>query len=255
MLFNFKVRNAKVTKFILGSEDDHIALWEKGCEVFRDAHSDFPDSIDLHYIEKLALITQTSIKNSFPNWNHGLYVYLNILKLVKELNLTSLRFLDIGTGKGFSSVVMAKCALDLGVSCQIDTIDILPAEKSIFWNSISDVRFGKITRRQLLKNYDLELRSINFFEMRSQDFFKYVSPALYDFIFIDGDHRFRNVYKELINCSRILTQHGQMFLDDYDEIKFPGVINAVDRFLNLHSDFKVSILGNLDRKYALLSRI
>ena len=37
------------------------------------------------------------------------------------------------------------------ISYKIYTIDVIPNNKKIYWNCITDLRYGKITRNELLK--------------------------------------------------------------------------------------------------------
>ena len=57
----------------------------------------------------------------------------------------NINILETGTSKGFSSC-MAKALRDQNKIGSIHTIDILPKDKKIYWNNISDFEGKKLER-------------------------------------------------------------------------------------------------------------
>ena len=94
-------------------------------------------SIDKKWINKLALYTQVVIKKSPLNYAHGRILYSALrnylnknLKQIKSINI-----IETGTARGFSALCMAKALNDMQQEGKISTIDILPHDKKIFWNT------------------------------------------------------------------------------------------------------------------------
>lgn len=59
----------------------------------------------------------------------------------------------------------------------------------------------------------------------------------FSFIFIDGSHKIHHVTEDLA-WTRLLEAGGIVCFHDYAE-KFPGVMNAVDRFLRRYPEYKI----------------
>ena len=79
-----------------------------------------------------------------------------------ENNPTSnIIILETGTARGFSSVCMSKAISDCKSVGEINTIDILPNNEKIYWNSISDID-GKKTRPELLQKWNEYINRIIF---------------------------------------------------------------------------------------------
>ena len=67
---------------------------------------------------------------------------------------------------------MSKAIFDSKVNAKIISLDIIPNDKKIYWNSITDHLIGKINRLVLLDNYKIFLKRINFINQTSSNFFK-----------------------------------------------------------------------------------
>ena len=100
---------------------------------------------------------------------HGRVLYSALCHYIKKLN-HSISIIEAGTSKGFSSLCMAKALSDLKIG-SIHTIDILPINKKVFWNSISD--FEVKNEDQLLNKWsDLKDKYIKFYEGFSKKILK-----------------------------------------------------------------------------------
>ena len=95
--------------------------------------------------------------------------------------------LETGTARGFSSVCMSKAIVDSNSDGKIHTIDILPNNKKIYWNCISDID-GKKTRTELLKNWAIYVDKINFHTGNSINVLKKLDLKRVNFAFLDGSH-------------------------------------------------------------------
>ena len=73
--------------------------------------------------------------NNKVSYAHGRLLYSCIRKYCKDHSIKQINILETGTARGFSSLCMAKALEDHNISGKIITLDILPVNKKIFWNS------------------------------------------------------------------------------------------------------------------------
>lgn len=153
--------------------------------------------IDRDFINKLALVTQVSIKKSSINFQHGRIIYGLICKYIsncKEKNI-KFNFVDIGTAKGFSSIVISKAAYDCKVEYEVQTYDIIPNNVKMYWNSISDFK-GKQTRAELVSDYRKFTKNINYYCGVTKISLQNNNKKRIHFAFIDGSHDYQDVFFE-----------------------------------------------------------
>ena len=79
--------------------------------------------------------------------------YVNDTK--KNINI-----LETGTARGFSTIIMSYILNEFNKNFSISTLDIISHEKKIYWNCISDIKKGKVTRKILLTDYSNYLKNI-----------------------------------------------------------------------------------------------
>ena len=65
-------------------------------------------------------------------------MYSLLRKYIQDQNINYIKILEIGTARGFSSICMSKAINDTGIKGVINTIDIIPHKKEIYWNCIDD---------------------------------------------------------------------------------------------------------------------
>ena len=77
--------------------------------------------------------------------------------------------------------------------------------------------------------------------MFSDQFFdQKLNNEIYDIIYVDGDHDFKSVYKDLINSFEVLKVNGLIIIDDFLAYNFykenlnENPFGAVIVFLNKH---------------------
>lgn len=90
-----------------------------------------------------------------------------------------------------------------------------------------------------LSDHGIDPESVEFRTGKSRDIFQAAGKAdeEFDFIFIDGNHKFRYVTQDLC-WARQLRPGGILCLHDY-EPGFPGVMLATDRFLQANPNYEV----------------
>lgn len=148
-----------------------------------------------------------------PNYERGILMYY----LVRKKNISSV--LEIGFGRGYSVFCMAKAMCDHGIDGKITTVD--PNLDENFLNHLTKV-FPK-------EWFD----KIEFVKNTSDSYFEENKDKEYDFIYIDGDHRYEAVKKDWEN-SRDKFRKALLF-DDYHmptkkhkDIDCAAVIDSID---------------------------
>ena len=210
--------------------------------------------IDKDWLDNLAFHTQIVKKKSSINYQHGRLLYSYLRKYIEDNNIKKINILEIGTARGFSSICMSKAINDAEIKGVINTIDIIPHKKKIYWNCIDDFE-GKKTRENLLSLWSEELKNINFLTGPSSYVLKKIKIEKINFAFIDGMHDYYNLKKEL-NFVKERQSIGDIIIcDDYDLDKFEGVVKALN-----DEDFskKYNMLdfsSEPQRTYAIATRI
>jgi Methyltransferase domain len=70
---------------------------------------------------------------------------------------------------------------------------------------------------------------------KSEDFFEALAPDVtYDFIFVDGDHRYEPALKDLRSAWPRVRPGGLMVVDDYWNLVHSGVTKAINLFVTEH---------------------
>jgi hypothetical protein len=149
---------------------------------------------------------------------------------------------------------MAKALSDLKKIGSIHTIDILPINKKVFWNSISDFE-GKKTRDQLLNKWsDLKDKYIKFYEGFSKKILKKIQLNRVHFAFIDGSHTYLDVYYELNYVANRQFKDDIIIIDDYN-LQYPGLIRATLEIIKSFNYSLELIKSSKNRTYAICTKI
>ena len=218
-------------------------------------------SINRSWFYELALATQTVIKTSDLSFAHGRVLYSLLCQYIYTLELkqhclTPVTIFETGTARGFSSLCMAKALADMSHSGRIHTCDVLPHNVPIYWNSLSDHTFGRITRSQLLhKWHDLTTSCITYHQSTSKIFFLSVHTERIHFAFLDATHTYAAVIAEFRSVQEFQKPGDIIVFDDYDPSLFPGVVNAV-KFISITYPYQISYISTgLTRSLAVATRI
>jgi hypothetical protein len=59
----------------------------------------------------------------------------------------------------------------------------------------------------------------------------------FDWVYIDADHSYEGCLRDLTNCDQLVKEDGLILGHDYDAVSFPGVIKAVNEFVNAQGYF------------------
>jgi len=126
-----------------------------------------------------------------PNYERGILIY----SLIKEFKLES--FLEIGFGRGYSTFCAALAFSELGKG-KIITVDPALEEKNL---------------KDLTGIFPSEWFSLIEFNKATSDAFFKENTETFDFIYIDGDHRYDQVKRDWDNSKDLYSKF--LLFDDY----------------------------------------
>ena len=149
-----------------------------------------------------------------PNYERGILIY----NLIRNCEINTM--LEIGFGRGYSVFCAAKAMTDHGIDGKITTVD--PSFNKDFLQFLTKV-FPKIW-------FD----KIHFVQSSSDEFFKN-NEEKFDFIYIDGDHRYESVKNDWNNSRHVFNKF--VLFDDYHkqtksnkDIECAKVIDDIEQF-------------------------
>ena len=94
--------------------------------------------------------------------------------------------------------------------------------------------------KKLLKKYK---NNINIIKGDSNKMLKEISLDKFDYVFLDGGHKYETVLYDLKILKKVIENDGVILCDDYDLTYAPGVKKAIDEFVLLN-DFSLKILNS-----------
>ena len=72
---------------------------------------------------------------------------------------------------------------------------------------------------------------------------KEIALDSFDYVFLDGGHKYETVLNDLKNLTKIIENYGVILCDDYDLNHAPGVKKAIDEYVLLNN-FNLKILNS-----------
>jgi SAM-dependent methyltransferase len=165
------------------------------------------------------------------SWFSGTAYHWNQLFLEFDLYKKSINILEIGSFEGQSTLFFLKKFKNSKISC---------VDPWINYDQNTQYKFENI-ENQFDKNISTYKDRVIKFKMFSDQFFdQKLNNDMYDIIYVDGDHHFKSVYKDLINSFEVLKVNGLMIIDDFLAYNFykenlnENPFGAVIVFLNKH---------------------
>lgn len=210
--------------------------------------------IDINWLNKLALHTQVVIKKSNINYQHGRILYAELCNYIENYSTNNIIILETGTARGFSSVCMSKAISDCKSVGEINTIDILPNNKKIYWNSISDID-GKKTRLELLENWNKYTDRIIFHSGNSVNVLKKLYLKRVNFAFLDGSHNKKKLEIEFDWVMKRQIKGDIVIFDDYDPYNFKGIYDFVENLEKQKTYKIVKLFSDKNRGYAIAYKL
>ena len=125
--------------------------------------------------------------------------------------------------------------------------EIIPQTK--FSNPLKTIYYKYIIRQdpyskesveKLLSKYK---NNINIIAGNSNKILKEISLDKYDYVFLDGGHKYETVLFDLKILKRVVENNGVLLCDDYDLTYAPGVKKAIDEYVMLNN-YNLRILNS-----------
>ena len=93
---------------------------------------------------------------------------------------------------------------------------------------------------KLLSKYK---NNINIIQGNSNKILKEISLNKFDYVFLDGGHKYETVLNDLKSLTSIVLNEGVILCDDYDLTYAPGVKKAINEYVLLNN-FNLKILNS-----------
>ena len=181
-------------------------------------------------------------KSSFKQKGVG-DLFLSLIKQKKPKN-----FLEIGIFHGVTSRNVCELLHSIhGSDFKFTSIDVFSVDtetskdeyipKTKFSNPLKTIYYNYIIRKnpysiqsvlKLLKKYK---RNINIIKGHSNQILKQISLDKFDYVFLDGGHKYETVKDDLELLTKVINNSGIILCDDYDLTYAPGVKKAIDEYV------------------------
>jgi hypothetical protein len=193
-------------------------------------HPDWAEIVRVGNLTKLRRERDGAFRH--VNYESGLLLYALVAHHRPD------RILEIGTGRGFASLCMARALVDHGLPGRIITVDVLDADLAVDW-AIDEGQGPRVERRSRREVWNAHFAPavLERIETRVGDS-RTALPRLEsegfrpDLVYIDADHTYSAVSHDFFSCLRLAARPFRMLLDDYTpRSHLYGVRRLVDRLL------------------------
>ena len=192
-------------------------------------------------------------KTSFKNKNDGIFL-LNHIKELRPKN-----FLEIGIFHGVTSRNICELLYSIhGDNFKFTGIDIFEKDlkklneeiaprtkfsnplKNIYYNYI--IRLDPYSQKSVLRLLKKFTKNINIIKGDSKDILNNINRNEFDYVFLDGGHKYETVKNDLVNLIQVIKNGGTIVCDDYNLTYAPGIKKAIDEYV-LNYKFNLKILN------------
>jgi predicted O-methyltransferase YrrM len=174
------------------------------------------------------ILSKKIISNDYFS-SHAFYFYNLLIKLPKNF-----KYLEIGSYEGNSALYVSVNFPESDVTC-VDLWEAVEEYKDKDFNIIE-------------KNFDYNLKglsNINKIKSTSDNFFS-KNKIMFDFIYIDGNHKFDYVFRDCENAWIFLNKGGFLVCDDYIWDYYKELLNnpcyAINSFIK-KNNVEIKILS------------
>ena len=112
--------------------------------------------------------------------------------------------------------------------------------KTIYYRYI--VRLDPYNHQSVLKLLKKFKENVNIIKGNSNDVLKEIKTEVFDYVFLDGGHKYETVKNDLKNLIQVVNNNGTILCDDYNLSYAPGVRKAIDEYV-LDNNFNLKILN------------
>ena len=193
-------------------------------------------------------------KSSLKKKKDGNFL-LNHIRLKKPKN-----FLEIGVFHGVTSRNVCELLYSFhGNDFKFTGIDLFVNDETLlkdeyipkikFSNPLKTIYYKYIIRLdpysvdsilRLLKKFQ---KNVNIIKGNSNKVLKKINVDKFDYVFLDGGHKYETVKKDLENLTQIVNNNGTILCDDYDLSYAFGVKKAIEDFVS-EKNFNLKILNS-----------
>jgi len=113
--------------------------------------------------------------------------------------------------------------------------------KNIYYNYI--IRLDPYTLKSVLKLLKKFKKNINIIKGNSNQILKQINLDKFDYVFLDGGHKYETVKNDLHCLSQIIKRNGTVICDDYNLSYAPGIKKAIDEYV-LNKKFNLKIFNS-----------
>jgi len=113
--------------------------------------------------------------------------------------------------------------------------------KTIYYKYI--VRLDPYSKESVEKLLSKHKDNIDIIKGNSNKVLKEISLNKFDFVFLDGGHKYETVLNDLKSLTKVVANKGVVLCDDYDLTYAPGVKKAIDEYVLLNN-FNLRILSS-----------
>ena len=111
--------------------------------------------------------------------------------------------------------------------------------KTIYYNYI--IRMNPYSIQSVLKLLNKFKENVNIIKGNSNEVLKEISLDKFDYVFLDGGHKYETVKNDLKSLIQIINNNGTILCDDYNLSYAPGVKDAIDKYVK-ENNFNLKIL-------------
>jgi len=86
-------------------------------------------------------------------------------------------------------------------------------------------------------------KNINIIKGNSNDILKEINTNKFDYVFLDGGHKYETVINDLECLKNIINNNGTILCDDYNLSYAPGVKKAINEYIT-QNNYNLRILNN-----------
>lgn len=229
---------------------------ERDKEFIHTINERFGHLPDEQFVDDLAFVTQITNKKSTPTYIHGYLLYAALRAyLASHPAVHNINVLEIGTAKGFGTLMLAKALEDSGKAGKVFSIDVLPSSTRRYWGSIKDIE-GPTTRFELLETWQHLLENyVIFLQGHSDLVLSQLGFMRVHLAFVDGEHTYEAVKYELSHIARLQRTGDVVLCDDYTPARYPGVVRAIDEVMDAQYQKEVFRATRTDRTYVYGERM
>jgi len=181
------------------------------------------------------------------------FFLLNHIEKIKPKN-----FLEIGIFHGVTSRNVCELLHNIhGKDFKFTGIDLFSNEerklqdeiapKTKFSNPLKKIYYSYLLKRDpysyesVVRLLDKFRNNVNIIKGDSNLILKDIKPLHFDYVFLDGGHKYETVKNDLQNLTEVINNNGIVLCDDYNLSYAPGVKKAIDEYVSIYQ-FKLKIL-------------